>query len=216
MLRGGYICVRNDNAELFNAICGNLNRTTTNQESIKNEPKLVTNKGLIPGSSHPSYVDGVSEECKDKLNGNNQIRFGKGIIYDMNEDGSLNEEKGSTVYDLIMGVTVRNETWFQFERTRTDTIGQKLLHIKDFFEHRATKQNIGPFGRSNYTDKGGRRTYYYLDYTQGGLENVALPSTLNVELEDPYSLMKPDPNANEPGLTQFQIYHPEQSMYFPY
>ena len=64
-----------------------------------------------------------------------------------------------------------------------------MTYKRFFWNIEQHKQNIGPFGRSNYTDKGGRRTYYYLDYTQGGLENVAPPSTLNVELEDPYSLL---------------------------
>lgn len=190
MLRGAYICVRNDNAELFNFICINLDRETSRKSSILNKPKLVTNKGLIPGSSHKSFVKGVSQECKLKLKGNNQIRFGKGVIYDMNKDGSLNEDKGSKKYDLIMGITIDNHTWFQFEKTRTDTFAQKVLHIGDFFQHKATRQNIGPFGNSNYTDKTGKETYYYLKYIPNKIP-TRFAHTTNKTLSDPDSFWNP-------------------------
>lgn len=81
-------------------------------------------------------------------------RIGKNKIYDTN--GKINKN-----YDCIIGkicidkYTSKHDScdsWFQFEKTRTDTTINKLKHSFDYLKHVVTKRNIGPFGYSKYTE----------------------------------------------------------------
>lgn len=87
-------------------------------------------------------------------------RIGKYVIYDIN--GNTNKN-----YDCIIGkicpVKYRSiskdkhnhencNSWFQFEKTRTDTNLNKLKHSFDYVKYIITKRNIGPFGYSKNTE----------------------------------------------------------------
>jgi len=79
-------------------------------------------------------------------------RIGKHMICDIN--GNINKN-----YDCIIGKICHDDnskhelcnSWFQFEKTRTDTIMNKLKHSFDYVKHVITKRNIGPFGYSRHT-----------------------------------------------------------------
>jgi len=87
-------------------------------------------------------------------------RIGKHFIYDIN--GKINKN-----YDCLIGkkCSVKHysiskdkynhdncNSWFQFEKTRTDTSLNKLKHSFDYVKYFITKRNIGPFGYSKYTE----------------------------------------------------------------
>ena len=78
-----------------------------------------------------------------------------------------------------MGVTDDNQTWFQFEATRTDNLANKFWHLGDFFLHTYHKMNVGPFGYSKYTDKLGKEGYYYLRYSKNLSRKLRPASELN-------------------------------------
>ena len=87
---------------------------------------------------------------------NKSYRIGKNKICNIN--GHINHK-----FDCLIGTiccTKYNnnnhkhcDTWFQFEKTRLNSIGDKLKHSIDYLQHIFTRKNIGPFGKSSYTEK---------------------------------------------------------------
>ena len=129
LLKGAYFVIENDNGFFYNELKGYSNRR---KDSFKHK------------SSHCS--------CK-KIH-----RIGKHII--CNTNGSTNRN-----YDCIIGKKCIHKrksysnskheicnTWIQFEKTRTDTLLNKIKHSFDFIKHSITKYNIGPFGYSKNTE----------------------------------------------------------------
>lgn len=92
---------------------------------------------------------------------NKQFRIGKNKICNIN--GHINHN-----YDCLIGTICDNKnkiinknknhkechTWFQFEKTRVrGSIINKLKHSFDYIHHVISRKNIGPFGKSQNTDK---------------------------------------------------------------
>ena len=86
---------------------------------------------------------------------NKTYRIGKNKICNIN--GHINHN-----FDCVIGTiccTDKNinshthcDTWFQFEKTRVNSIKNKLKHSIDYIQHIFTRKNIGPFGKSSYTE----------------------------------------------------------------
>lgn len=86
---------------------------------------------------------------------NKTYRVGKNKICNIN--GNINQN-----FDCIIGtICCTNnkhnshkecDTWFQFEKTRTTGIKNKLKHSIDYIQHILTNKNIGPFGKSSHTE----------------------------------------------------------------
>ena len=86
---------------------------------------------------------------------NKTYRIGKNKLCNIN--GNINHN-----FDCIIGTiccTIKGEishkhcdTWFQFEKTRLNSITNKLKHLINYIQHIFTRKNIGPFGRSSYTE----------------------------------------------------------------
>jgi hypothetical protein len=89
------------------------------------------------------------------------MRIGKNKICNIN--GHINHN-----YDCLIGTICNSyrknskennihtncNTWFQFEKTRLHgSIINKLKHSFDYIHHVISRKNIGPFGKSNNTDK---------------------------------------------------------------
>ena len=78
------------------------------------------------------------------------VRLGSGSIY----FNGINSE----TYDLLLGLDKNGDTWFQFEKSRIDTIYNSFIHINFMFVYLLGKfincsENIGPFGYSKNTSK---------------------------------------------------------------
>jgi hypothetical protein len=123
LLKGANFVIKNDKSFFYNK----LKKYCSRKDTLKNK------------SSHYS--------CKKNY------RIGKHKIY--NTNGKINNN-----YDCIIGKICFDKdnlnhnycnTWFQFEKTRTDTTINKLKHSFDYVKYIITKQNIGPFGYSKYT-----------------------------------------------------------------
>lgn len=124
LLKGANFIIKNDNGFFYNKLKDYSNRRT---DKFKNK------------SSHYSCA---------KIH-----RIGKHKIYSTN--GHVNNN-----YDCIIGKICVDKhiskhescnSWFQFEKTRTDTTLNKLKHSFDYVKYFITKRNIGPFGYSKNT-----------------------------------------------------------------
>lgn len=96
-------------------------------------------------SSHNSckktYRIGKNKICNinGKNNHNFDCVFGSVCCYKKYKDNKYNDHKYC-------------HTWFQFEKTRLNSIQNKLNHSIDFLQHIFTNKNIGPFGNSSNTE----------------------------------------------------------------
>lgn len=89
---------------------------------------------------------------------NKTYRIGKNKICNIN--GYINHN-----FDCVIGTICCTDkhnsksshkhcdTWFQFEKTRVNSIKNKLKHSIDYIQYIFTGKNIGPFGKSSYTEK---------------------------------------------------------------
>lgn len=64
---------------------------------------------------------------------------------------------GPVVKEVLFGVSVDTDgnktTWIQFENHSMDSILELILHLFDYLMHKVTGKNIGPYGRSDFTEK---------------------------------------------------------------
>ena len=84
---------------------------------------------------YKSYSSHYSKKNQYRLNGN--------IIYNINGDKNM-------TFDILIGITQSNNTWFQFERNNVSTIFSFIKHLLNYIEYTITGYNIGPFGKSIY------------------------------------------------------------------
>jgi hypothetical protein len=117
---------------------------------IKNDEGIFYNKLKKYSKKRDMFKHKSSHYSCHKIH-----RIGKHTIY--NTNGKVNKN-----YDCVIGKICFDKnnkkhddcnSWFQFEKTRTDTTVNKLKHSFDYLKHLITKQNVGPFGYSRYTDK---------------------------------------------------------------
>ena len=78
--------------------------------------------------------------------------FGKGPLFNLEGDGLYNND-----YDVLVGLSYDPQkhvfsTWFQWERSSTQTFVGKFKHMVDFMNYKWNKMNIGPLGRSMYQE----------------------------------------------------------------
>ncbi|KTD61148.1 hypothetical protein [Legionella spiritensis] len=63
---------------------------------------------------------------------------------------------GPIIKEILFGVSIdrnnKKTTWIQFEKHHTKSIVEFVLHIFDFFIHKWSGKNIGPFGSSHRTE----------------------------------------------------------------
>ncbi|WP_173236545.1 hypothetical protein [Legionella antarctica] len=64
---------------------------------------------------------------------------------------------GPVVKEILFGISEDNSdvstTWIQFERHNTNSPINLILHLFDYFIHKCTGKNIGPYGSSYYTER---------------------------------------------------------------
>lgn len=127
LLKGAYFIIR-DNGVFYN--------------KWKNYSK---NKNLFKhSSSHNSckktYRIGKNKICNinGHINHNFDCVIGT-VCFTKYKNNSYNEHKHC-------------DTWFQFEKTRVNSIKNKLKHSIDYLQHFFTGKNIGPFGNSSHTE----------------------------------------------------------------
>jgi|688.fasta_scaffold568529_1 hypothetical protein len=94
----------------------------------------------------------IYKNCSSHDSCNKQYRIGKNKICNINGHTNYN-------YDCLIGTICKNKlkheecnTWFQFERTRLNSITNKLKHSIDYIHHIFSRKNIGPFGKSHNTE----------------------------------------------------------------
>jgi hypothetical protein len=82
-------------------------------------------------------------------------RIGKNKICNVN--GHINHHFDCVIGTICCADEKNNHkycnTWFQFEKTRLNSIKNKFKHSIDYLRHIFTNKNIGPFGKSSNTDK---------------------------------------------------------------
>ena len=99
----------------------------------------------------------LSESSHDSLHKDTQYRLGRGFLFNCTKDGSCDTNKSSDFFDLLLGTSPIPEfygnTWFQFEYANLLTpLNKYALHAVAYYKHIQTKQNIGPFGESDYAE----------------------------------------------------------------
>ena len=143
----------------FLMLCQLLLLTNFNYEHLKKLLKgayfIIKDNGLFY-NKWKKYSKCYKSVFKNSYSHNSckkTYRIGKNKICNINGDINHN-------YDCLIGTFCINKnnihkycnTWFQFEKTRLDSISNKLKHSVDYLQYVFTGKNIGPFGKSSNTE----------------------------------------------------------------
>ena len=154
---GDYFITGDDCLELIMSPIINKKHTNYEDNRRMNYDNMVIKYSEFPGMKNPDLAKrkDVFKHKSSHYSCHKIHRIGKNVIYSTN--GKINKN-----YDCIIGKICFDKnnskhddcnSWFQFEKTRTDTTVNRLKHSFDYLKHFVTRKNIGPFGYSKYTDK---------------------------------------------------------------
>ena len=146
----------------FIMICQLLLLTNFNYNHLKKLMKgayfIIRDNGMFYNKwkIHSKHNKSIFKYSSSHLSCKNTYRIGKNKICNIN--GNINHN-----FDCVIGTiccTNKNsndnhkhcDTWFQFEKTRLNSLKNKLKHSIDYIQHVFTRKNIGPFGKSSYTE----------------------------------------------------------------
>jgi hypothetical protein len=132
----------------------------------------------------------ISESSHDSLHKNPQYRIGNGVLYHCNENGTCDENKQNSVFDLLIGTSpidhFYGDTWIQFEYANLLTVWNKYtLHAYSFIIHKLTGKNVGPLGESDYAE-----------YKKPLILEICNPTNCNKNICDPVPCVRPLINLN--------------------
>ena len=144
-------------------ICQLLLLTNFNYNHLKRLLKgayfIIRDNGIFYNKwkVHSKNIKSIFKHSSSHDSCNKTYRIGKNKICNIN--GHINHN-----FDCVIGticcIDKHNsksshkhcDTWFQFEKTRVNSIKNKLKHSIDYIQYVFTRKNIGPFGKSSYTE----------------------------------------------------------------
>jgi hypothetical protein len=141
----------------------NLNREGLD-EIFKGAFTIIRDKGYFfnkykcnPASRKCNTKILLSESSHDSLHKDTQYRLGNRSLYKCTLSGTCDTDNPNDFFDLLVGTSpipeFYGDTWFQFEYANLLTSWNKYtLHAVAYTKHLATKQNVGPFGESDYAE----------------------------------------------------------------